>query len=175
MKAHGHLMQVADARALLKAVEQLHELGYRRIEAFTPYAVDGLVEKLGAPPKRIAPWTLGAGIVGGFGALGMQYFAAAIDYPINAGGRPAASWAAFFPAAIEVAILFAVVAGFATFLATCRLPALYQPVFNVAWFDEASRDGFLLLVRADDPRWHDADVVADVGRLEPMRHAEVHA
>jgi len=175
MRAHGYLMQLTDARALMHAIDALHAQGYRRLEAFTPYAVEGLMEKLGPLPKRIPPLMLGAGVVGGLGTLWMQYFAAAVDYPINAGGRPVASWPAFFPAAIEVTILFAVLAGFVTFLATCGFPAFYQPVFNVTWFEEASRDGFLLLLRADDPRWPDSDVAADIRQLVPMRYAEVEA
>ena len=36
------------------------------------------------------------------------------------------------------------------------LPQLYHPVFNVARFAEASRDGFFLVIRADDPHYDDA-------------------
>jgi hypothetical protein len=96
-----------------------------------------------------------------------------VGYPIDAGGRPDASWPAFMPAAIEVAILFAAVAGFVAFLAGAGLPALYHPVFEVAWFEEASRDGFLLLLRADDPLWDARGSMDDVAALQPLRHAEV--
>ncbi|MGE7138291.1 DUF3341 domain-containing protein [Luteibacter sp. NPDC031894] len=173
MNVHGRLLQVHDAHALADAVDALRKLGYTRLEAFSPYAVDGLMEKLGSPSKRIPPATLIGGIVGGVGMLWLQYHAAAVDYPLNVGGRPAASWPAFVPSAVEVVILLAVVAGFVAFLAGSGMPALYRPEFNVAWFEEASRDGFLLLVRADDPRWDAHQVAQDVAALDPMRHAEV--
>ncbi|HEY4294227.1 DUF3341 domain-containing protein [Luteibacter sp.] len=173
MSVHGRLLQLHDAHELASAVDALHALGYTRLEAFSPYAVDGLMEKLGSPPKRIPPAMLTGGLIGGIGMLWLQYHAAAVDYPLNVGGRPAASWPAFMPSAVEVVILLAVVAGFVAFLVGSRLPTLYRPEFNVAWFEEASRDGFLLLIRADDPRWNDHQVAEDVAALEPLRHADV--
>ncbi|NID06466.1 DUF3341 domain-containing protein [Luteibacter jiangsuensis] len=175
MSVHGRLMQVRDAHALAGAIDALHGLGYTRIEAFSPYAVDGLVEKLGPPPKRIPLAALVGGLAGGIGMLWLQYHSAAVDYPLNVGGRPAASWPAFLPPAVEVTILLAVLAGYVVYLASSRLPKLYRPEFNVEWFEEASRDGFLLLIRADDPRWEARQVAEDVAALEPMRHAEVPA
>jgi len=175
MNAYGRLLQVRDAHELVDAIDALHGLGYTRLEAFSPYAVDGLMEKLGPPPKRIPAATLAGGLAGGIGMLWLQYHAAVVDYPLNVGGRPAASWPAFLPSAIEVTILFAVLAAYGVYLVSSRLPALYRPEFNVEWFEEASRDGFLLLIRADDPRWDAHQVAEDVAALEPMRHAEVPA
>ena len=175
MNVHGRLLQLRDAHALADAVDALHALGYTRLEAFSPYAVDGLVEKLGSPRQRIPFAALVGGVVGGIGMLWLQYHAAAVDYPLNVGGRPAASWSAFVPSAVEVTILLAVLAAYAVYLASSRLPTLYRPEFHVAWFEEASRDGFLLLIRADDPRWNEHQVAKDVAALEPMRHAEVPA
>jgi hypothetical protein len=175
MSVHGRLLQLRDAHGLAAAVDALRALGYTRLEAFTPYAVDGLMEKLGPPPKRIPLAMLAGGLAGGVGMLWLQYHAAAVDYPLDVGGRPAASWPAFVPSAVEMVILFAVLAGVVAFLAGSRLPTLYRPEFNVAWFEEASRDGFLLLVRADDPRWDPHQVAEDVAALEPLRHAEVPA
>jgi hypothetical protein len=173
MKPHGQLLQFADARALLAAVDDLHARGYTRLQAFTPYEVEGLAARLGRLPHRLPLAMLIAGLLAGLGTLGMQYYAAVIDYPIDAGGRPSASWPAFMPAAIEMTILAAVVIGFAGFLRTNRLPALYRPVFHVGWFERASRDGFLLLIRADDPRWHPQQVLDDTAAQKPLRHAEV--
>ncbi|SEV84993.1 DUF3341 domain-containing protein [Luteibacter sp. 329MFSha] len=173
MSVHGRLLQVRDAHALSAAVDALRERGYTRLEAFTPYAVDGLMEKLGPPPRRIPRAMLAGGVLGGIALLLLQYYAAAVDYPLDVGGRPLASWPAFVPSALEVAILGAVVAGYIAFLVGCGFPALYQPVFHVAWFEEASRDGFLLLVRADDPRWDAHGTARDIAALDPMRHAEV--
>jgi hypothetical protein len=173
MTTHGQLVQFADAPALLDGLRRLRTQGYTRIDVFTPYPLDGITDPVGAHRWRIPQVMLVAGVVGGIGTLAMQYVAAVSGYPIDAGGRPDASWPAFVPAAIEVAILFAAVAGFVAFLAGAGLPTLYQPVFEVAWFEEASRDGFLFLLRADDPLWDAQDSTNDIAALRPLRHAEV--
>jgi hypothetical protein len=175
VKSHGRLLQFADAEALLAAVDDLHDRGYTRLQGFTPYEVEGLAGRLGRPPRRLPVAMVFAGLVGGIATLAMQYYAAVIDYPIDAGGRPAASWPAFVPAALEMTILAAVVAGFVGFLWKSGLPALYRPVFNVDWFDTASRDGFLLLIRADDPHWDEHRALTDAAAQAPLRHAEVPA
>lgn len=175
MTVHGRLLQLRDVHALVDAVEALRALGYTRIEAFTPYAVDGVMERLGPAPRRIPRAMFVGALIGMSGMLALQYYAAAIDYPIDVGGRPDASWPAFVPSALEIAILLSVVAGYVAFLVGCGFPALYRAEFNVAWFEEASRDGFLLLIRADDPRWDSTQVAHDVAALAPVRHAEVPA
>ncbi|MEX1827132.1 DUF3341 domain-containing protein [Luteibacter sp. CQ10] len=171
MTVYGRLLQMRDEASLVEAVGYLREMGYSRMETFAPWALEGL-----EPPRtgrRIAPSMLIAGLFGGVGTLVLQQVSAHA-YPIDAGGRPLASWPAFVPAALEVAILFAVIAGVFAFFAGSR-PALYRPEFNVEWFDEASRDGFLLLIRADDPYWDEHRSTHDAERLHPLRHAEVPA
>jgi hypothetical protein len=175
MTVHGRLVQFTDEASLRDGLCRLRAQGYTRIEVFSPYPLDdvhGTAERAGRWIPRIM---FGAGVVGGAGMLAIQYLSAVVDYPVDAGGRPHASWPAFVPSAIEVTILFAVVAGFIAFLAGSGLPALYHPVFDVAWFEEASRDGFLLWLRADDPLWESRRGEDDIAALQPLRHAEVHA
>ena len=168
MSAYGYMAQFDSAETLRGAALQLRHAGYTRLEAYTPFAVDGLAEALGPMRNRIPLLVLLGGLVGGIGTLVLQYYSAVIDYPIDVGGRPAASWPAFIPAALEMAILFAVVAGVIGMLAGNGLPRLYHPTFNVERFAAASRDGFFMVIRADDP-CYDADAVrqslADLGPL----------
>jgi hypothetical protein len=53
-------------------------------------------------------------------------------------------------------ILCAVLAGVVGMLAGNGLPRLYHPVFNVVRFARASRDGFFVVILADDPRYDGA-------------------
>jgi ActD protein len=151
--ATGCLFQMKDEASLRAAVHRLQGLGLSRLDAYTPYEVDGLADALGRAPRRIPLLMLLGGIVGGGITLFMEYWSAVVDYPLNVGGRPNASWPAFAPAAIEMTILFAVLAGVAGMLRGSGLPKLYHPVFNVDWFDAASRDGFLLFVDVADPAY----------------------
>jgi hypothetical protein len=165
---HGCLAQFADVPELLAAVAQLRENGYTRLEAFTPFAVDGLAAALGPVRSRIPLLVLLGGLLGGLGTLALQYYSAVLDYPINVGGRPAASWPAFIPAALEMTILFAALAGIIGMLVGNGLPRLNHPLFNSARFEATSRDGLFVLVRADDPRYAAERVLHDLERLAPL-------
>jgi hypothetical protein len=175
--AHGHgcLAEFADASALLAAVRQLRLEGYTRIDAYSPYPVDGLVEALGRVPNHVPRWMLLGGIVGGVGTLALEYYSAVIDYPINVGGRPDASWPAFVPAALEMTLLWAAVFGFVAMLAANGLPRLHHPLFALHRFDAASRDGFFVVLRAEDPRFDAAQVSKDLHALGALHVEQVPA
>lgn len=134
------------------AARQLQDLGFDGVEAYTPYPVEGLGGTL-HPGRSIALPLLifGAAVIGvGWGYFA-QYWGEALDYPINVGGRPYASWPAFTVVAFEMAVLFAIAAAFFGLLAACRLPLLYHPIFEVPEFERASRDRFVLCVDAREP------------------------
>jgi hypothetical protein len=170
---HGCLAQFASVPALLAAVKQLRMDGYTRLEAYTPFAVDGLAEALGASRNRIPLLMLCGGLMGGLGTLALQYYAAVVDYPIDVGGRPDASWPAFMPAALEMTILFAALAGIIGMLVGNGLPRLNHPLFGSERFEAASRDGLFVLLRADDPRYEVDRVLHDLGRLDPLHVEQV--
>jgi len=170
---YGCLAQFASVPALLAAVKQLRMDGYTRLEAYTPFAVDGLAEALGAGRNRIPLLMLCGGLMGGLGTLALQYYAAVVDYPIDVGGRPDASWPAFMPAALEMTILFAALAGIIGMLVGNGLPRLNHPLFGSERFEAASRDGLFVLLRADDPRYEVDRVLHDLGRLDPLHVEQV--
>ncbi|MGN6653884.1 MAG: DUF3341 domain-containing protein [Rhodanobacter sp.] len=172
-REHGCLAQFASVPALLAAVRQLRMDGYTHLEAYTPFAVEGLAEALGPVRNRIPLLMLLGGLVGGCGTLMLQWYAAVIDYPIDVGGRPDASWPAFIPAALEMTILCAALAGVIGMLVGNGLPRLNHPLFNSARFEAASRDGFFVLLRADDPRYEIDRVLHDVERLDPLHVEQV--
>jgi hypothetical protein len=173
LREQGWLARFDDADALLLAVRELRGLGYTRIEAYTPYAVEGLAEALGPVRNRIPLLVLLGGLCGGFGTLFLQWYASVVDYPIDVGGRPDASWPAFVPAALEMTILFAALFGIVGMFVANGLPRLHHPLFAVPEFDAASRDGFFLWLRADDPRFDAPQAHADLERLAPLAIAGV--
>jgi hypothetical protein len=174
-REQGWLARFDDADALLLAVRELRGLGYTRIEACTPYAVEGLAEALGPVRNRIPLLVLLGGLCGGFGTLLLQWYASVVDYPIDVGGRPDASWPAFIPAALEMTILFAALFGIVGMFVANGLPRLHHPLFAVPGFEAASRDGFFLWLRADDPRFDAQRARADLERLAPLTIDEVVA
>jgi hypothetical protein len=90
---------------LLAAVRTARERGFRVLDVFTPYAVHGLDEALAAPRSRL-PWvTLAGGLAGLAAAVGLQVWAAVVDWPLDVGGKPASSGLAFLPISFELTIL----------------------------------------------------------------------
>jgi Protein of unknown function (DUF3341) len=168
MSWYGITAEFGHAEALLDAVRATRGQGYRRVEAYTPFSVEGLPEALDLPPDRVALVTLLGGIAGGAGAFFLQWYSAVIDYPINSGGRPLNSWPAFIPAVFELAVLGAALAGFFGMLALNGLPRLRHPIFNTPDFHLASRNRFFLCVRSDDPLFDLEKTEAWLRTLSPV-------
>jgi hypothetical protein len=137
--------------ALLHAAERAHRQGFKRMDAYTPFPIEGLAEALGVHDRRVPLIVLLGGIAGCLGGFFLQYWVAVIDYPLNVGGRPLNSWPAFIPVTFEMTILFAALSAFLGVLALNGLPMPYHPVFNVEQFELASRNRFFLCIEAGDP------------------------
>ena len=147
---YGLLAEYADEEALMHAAQQAVDAGYKRVEAYSPFPIHGMARVLGVRGRRL-PWiVLIGGTVGVVGALVMQYYSAVIDYPLNIGGRPYASWPSFIPIAFELLILVAGISTVLGMFALNGLPQPYHPLFNVPEFSRASRDGFFLCIEAQD-------------------------
>ncbi len=144
--------------------------GYEQIDAYTPYAVEGLADELGLPRTRVPFVVLVAGLVGAGVGFFMQYFSMAIDYPFNVGGRPANSWPVFIPITFEVMVLVAGFAALFGMLFLNGLPRPYHPVFNVPRFERASQDRFFLCIEASDSHF---DAILTRQFLAELHPAEV--
>jgi hypothetical protein len=140
-----------DPEELLEATRKAYDRGYRRMDAYSPFPVEGLDEALGMRRSFLPLVILIGGVVGAIAAFGMQTYATVIDYPINTGGKPLFSWPAYIPITFELAILFAAFAAVLGMFALNGLPQPYHPVFNVPSFELASRTHFFLAIEAADP------------------------
>ena len=138
---------------MLEAAHRVFAAGFRKIDAYSPFPVDGLAEAIGFHYTRVPLIVLIGGIIGCLGGFYLQYWVAAIDYPINIGGRPFNSWPSFIPVTFELTILIASLFAFFGVLALNRLPMPYHPVFNVERFELASRNRFFLCIEAVDSKF----------------------
>jgi hypothetical protein len=150
---YGLLGEFPSAEHLVEAAQLAREAGYRRMDAYSPFPIEGLADALGARPSRLPFIVLVGGICGG--ALGylMQWYMVAVSYPLNIGGRPTHTWPAFVPVTFELTILGAALAAVLGMLALNGLPRPHHPLFNVPEFSLASQHRFFLCIEAADPRF----------------------
>lgn len=153
IRIYGIIAEFASPTELVAAAQRAHERSFRLMEAYTPFPVEGLAEYVGVRGRRLPLIVLAGGVLGGAGALFMQWYSSTISYPINVGGRPYASWPAFMPIAFESTILVAALAAVLGMFWLNGLPQPYHPVFNVPRFELASRDRFFLCIEASDPQF----------------------
>jgi len=149
----GVMGEFSTPESLLAATKKAREAGYKHVEAYTPFPVEGLSEAVGFKWTAVPLITLMGGVGGGLTGFGLQYWVAAITYPINIGGRPLNSWPAFIPVTFELTVLGASIFAVFGMLALNKLPQPYHPVFNVERFAQASTDKFFLCIEARDPKF----------------------
>ncbi len=168
---YGLLAEFHTATEIVKAAQEVHAAGYRKVDVYTPYPIEEVIDALHLHRTRVPKVVLAGGIFGLLFGWGLQYYTAVIDYPLNIGGRPIYAWPAFVVPAFETTVLFSALAAVLGMLALNGLPQPYHPVFNVPAFARgASRDRFFLSIEADDPKF---DLGATRSLLRQLGAAEV--
>jgi hypothetical protein len=150
---HGLMAEFATPEALVAAGRRAYAEGYRRMDAYSPFPVEGLAEAIGFRRNLLPLLVLIGGFLGCAGGFSLQYWISVIDYPLNVGGRPLNSWPSFIPVTFELTVLMAALTAVLGLLALNRLPMPYHPVFNVERFELASRNRFFLCIEAIDPKF----------------------
>ena len=154
----GVLGEFETPDALLHAVRRAREVGYRRMDAYTPFPIHDLSDAMGFRPTKLPLVVLAGAVIGGVSALAMMWYSATIHYPINVAGKPFASWPMFIPITFELTVLFAALFAVFGMLGMNGLPMPYHPIFNAHRFAFASRDRFFLCIESRDPRFQEDDV-----------------
>ena len=170
---YGLMAEFDNPNDLLAATTRARVEGYRQMDAYTPFPVEGLAEALGFHHTRVPLIVLIGGLVGCATGYLMQYYLAAIDYPLNIGGRPLNSWPAFIPITFELTILVAALSAVLGMLALNGLPMPYHPVFHVPRFALATRDRFFLCIEATDPQFERDATRRFLEQLAPREVSEV--
>lgn len=170
---YGLMAEFDAPEQLIEASRKAYEAGFRQMDAYTPFPVEGLPEAVGFKESKLPLIVLIGALVGGTLGFGMQYFASVIHYPLNIGGRPLNSWPSFLPITFEMTILVAAFSAVLGMFALNGLPQPYHPVFNVPRFALASRDRFFLCIESEDEKFDPEETKKFLESLQPKDVFEV--
>src|SRR5262245_21756374 len=120
--AKGYLVATfAEPEALVRAVANVRQHGFKIYAVYSPFPVHGLDEAMGLRRSRLGLVAFAAGLAGLASAVALQYYCAVVDWPLNVGGKPVNSTLAFVPISFELTVLFAGVITAKAFLFRSRL------------------------------------------------------
>lgn len=153
LTTYGVMAEFDSAQGVVDAARRIMAEGFTRVEAYTPVPIEELNDIIHRRRTILPRLVLAGGLSGMAAGFGLQYWASAIEYPLNVGGRPYASWPAFIVPSYELTILFAALTAFIGMIALNGLPQPNHPVFNAPRFSLASSDKFFLVIEAVDPKY----------------------
>lgn len=173
VKPYGLMAEFETADDLFAAARRANAEGYTKMDAYSPFPIEGLAEEVGFHHTRLPLVILICGITGALTGFGMQSYSFLVDYPMNVQGRPLFSWPAFVPITFELMILFSAFGAVFGMILMNGLPLPYHPAFNAPRFDRASQDAFFLCIEADDPKYDSDQTRSFLEGLKPMAVSEV--
>src|SRR5882672_857736 len=156
---YGLLGEFDSPERLMDAAKKVRKAGYKRIDAFAPFPVEGLSHALGLGRKHdlVPLLTLAGGLGGGLTGFFFQLWVNMSAYPMNIAGRPLNSWPAFIPVTFELTVLGASTFAVFAMLALNKLPQPHCPLFTVERSKRASDDGFFVCIEATDAKFNLSD------------------
>jgi hypothetical protein len=158
-KVYAVMGEFSDPHELVHAGRKIREMGYTKLDAMTPFPVHGIDEALGIPYSKLGWIVVCIGLCGTATALLLIWWCGAINYPLVIGGKPLFDFTFSIPITFELTILCSAFAALLGMLALNGLPRLYHPSLNYRNAHRATDDKFLLVIEADDPKFHPQQTV----------------
>ena len=138
---------------LIAAAQKTSDAGYKRLDTYTPFPIEGLSEAMNFRDYRMPLLMLLGGLLGGLFGFFFQLWAYSFNYPYNIGGRALASWPYFVVITFEMTILTSSFFGIFGMFILNGLPLPYHPIFGAPNFDRAGTDRFFLAIESQDKQF----------------------
>ncbi len=156
---------------VVEAARKVREAGFIKFDAISPYPIHGMEEACGIKRSGIPYVTFGAGIMGLLAGLGLVYYTAVVDWPINVGGKPMFSLPAFIPILFELTVLFAALCSVGAMFYLCKMPKIDPPVID----KDLTCNKFAIFIPENDLNYNQERVeklLKDLGASEVKKVAE---
>jgi hypothetical protein len=171
-KTYGAVAEFETAADIYHACEKVRDAQYTKWDALTPFPVHGLEHAMGMSRSRLPFFVFAMGISGASGAMLLQWWISAVDYPIIIAAKPYFSWPAFIPITFEVMVLFSAASAVLGMLFLNRLPRWYHSLFKSERFARVTDDRFFIAIEAEDPKFK-PDETQDFLRSLGATHVEL--
>lgn len=162
---------------LLVAARRLRDEKLKIHDIFTPYAVHGLDDAMGLRRSRLSLVTFVVGFIAMSLAFGFQFWASAIDWNINVGGKPENSLLAFLPITFELTVLFGGLATAVGFFFRSRLWPGAKPFLPEISADRTITDHrFVIALERHDAAFDDQKVkkvFGETGAVEVLERSVI--
>jgi Alternative complex III, ActD subunit len=164
---HGIMAEFESSQALVDAARHSVAHGFTKMEGYSPVPIEELNDIIHKKRSYLSSIVLAGGLTGMATGFALQYWASVIEFPMNVGGRPQASWPTFIIPSYELTILFSSLAAAIGMIVLNGLPQPYHAVFNVPRFSLASSDKFFLVIESTDPKFDLHSTRAFLNDLNP--------
>lgn len=167
---HGLAASFDSPDQMVTAAVELRKAGYTRMEAYTPFPIHGIEEKMGLPGSFLGYIVICLGLTGTSLALLLQWWTGAGSpnlfpmqsglnaYPLIIGGKPLFALEPSIPITFELTVLLSAFAAVFGMIALNGLPRLYHPLFNYRNAVRITDDQFVLVVEKTDPKFEVAEL-----------------
>ena len=132
-----------DPDDLVAAAAEATEMGFKGVDAYSPYPIHGIEEVMKIGRSWIPKAALFMLFTGATLGWALQYWTHSIDYPINVGGRPYNAWPAYVVIIFESGILLAGITTFLSIFLSCRL---FPNPFTKPLDEDLTNDRFCLVI-----------------------------
>lgn len=131
---------------ILKAATATREAGFTKFDAISSYPIHGMEEACGIKRSWIPYVAFIAAALGLAAGFALTYWTSVVSWPINVGGKPMFSLAAFIPIIFELTILFSALCSVGALIYVAGLPKIDPPVID----PDLTSHKFAIFIPKDD-------------------------
>jgi hypothetical protein len=164
-KVHAAMGSFETPAELVEAGKKVYAMGYRKLDAMSPFPVHGIDDAIGIPRSNLGWIVVCFAMAGMLTALGLMYYVGVVNYPLVIGGKPLFDFTFAIPVTFELTVLFGGISTTIGIFALNGLPQLYHPTMRYKQAHRATDDRFLLIVEAADPNFNAEKTAADLKSL----------